>query len=331
MASPAPRVLVTPPTLDRNAGPYFDVLTAAGCKIVYPALDAKLDNPAVLLEHLAGIDAVLCSVEPYTAEILRRSKLRCVARVGVGYDSVDFRAASELGIPVCITPGTNEHSVAEQAFSLIFSVFRDVAVRDGEIRAGLWRRNSVRRLAGNTLGLVGLGRIGKAMVPRARGLGLDVVAFDPYADKAWAAANDVRLCSFDELLAASDVVSLHMPCTAETTNLMNRQSLAKMKPNSVLINTSRGGLIDEEALLEYLTNGHLFGAGLDVLKIEPPRKDHPFFALKNITLAPHMGGIDQTALDAMAKLAAECIVGLSRGRAPEGCVVNSEILTGWKW
>lgn len=331
MSAQAPRVLVTPPTLDRHAGPYYEVLKAAGCEVIYPAVDAKLEDPAILLQHLDGIDATLCSVEPYTADVLKRSKLRCVARVGVGYDSVDFKAAAALGIPVTITPGTNEHSVAEQAFSLIFSVFRDVAVRDAEIRAGGWRRNSVRRLAGNTLGLVGLGRIGKAMVPRAHGLGLKVVAFDPYADKAYAAANDIALLSFDELLAVSDVVSLHMPCTPETTNLMNRTTLAKMKPNSVLINTSRGGLIDEDALLEFLTNGHLFGAGLDVLKVEPPKPDHPFFKLKNITLAPHMGGIDQTALDAMAKLAAECIVGLSKGAAPAGCVVNSEILPGWKW
>ena len=331
MSAQAPRVLVTPPTLDRHAGPYYEVLKAAGCEVIYPAVDAKLEDPEVLLQHLDGIEATLCSVEPYTADVLKRSKLRCVARVGVGYDSVDYKAAAALGIPVTITPGTNEHSVAEQAFSLIFSVFRDVAVRDAEIRAGGWRRSSVRRLAGNTLGLVGLGRIGKAMVPRAHGLGLKVVAFDPYADKAYAAANNIALLSFDELLAASDVISLHMPCTPETTNLMNRTTLAKMKPNSVLINTSRGGLIDEDALLEYLSNGHLFGAGLDVLKVEPPKKDHPFFKLKNITLAPHMGGIDQTALDAMAKLAAECIVGLSKGAAPAGCVVNQEIMTGWKW
>jgi len=331
MSAQEPRVLVTPLTLDRHSGPYYEVLQNAGCEIIYPALDAKLEDPEILLQHLDGIDATLASVEPYTADVLKRSKLRCVARVGVGYDSVDFRAATALGIPVTITPGTNEHSVAEQAFSLIFSVYRDVAIRDAEIRAGGWRRNSVRRLAGDTLGLVGLGRIGRAMTPRAHGLGLKVVGFDPYADKAWCAANNVTLLSFDELLAASDIVSLHMPCTPETTNIINRESLAKMKPNSVLINTSRGGLVDEDALLEYLKNGHLFGAGLDVLKVEPPKKDHPFFALKNITLAPHMGGIDQTALDAMAKLAAECIVGLSRGKAPDGCVVNHEILTGWKW
>src|SRR5262249_17674143 len=142
------------------------------------------------------------------------------------------------------------NSVAEQAFALIFSIFRDIAVRDAEIRGGAWRRNPVRRIAGNTLGLVGLGRIGRAMVPRAHGLGLKVVAYDPYADKDWAAKNNVQILSFDELLSTADIVSLHMPCTAETTNLINKQSLAKMKPTAVLINTARGGLIDEDALYE---------------------------------------------------------------------------------
>lgn len=327
-----PRVLVTPPVLTRHAGPYYEVLKAAGCEVVYPTGDAEFGSADALVKQLAGIDAVLCSVEPYTRDVLGRSKLRVVARVGVGYDSVDVPAATERGIAVVITPGTNENSVAEQAFALIFSVFRDVAVRDAEIRAGMWRRNTVRRLAGSTLGLVGLGRIGRAMVGRAHGLGLNVVGYDPFADKDWAAKNNVRLDSFDELLAASDVVSLHMPCTAETTNLINRDSIAKMKPDAVLINTSRGGLVDEDALLEALQSGRLFGAGLDVLKVEPPPKDHPFFKLKNVTLAPHMGGIDQTALDAMAKLGAECIVSLSKtNEAPAGCVVNVKDLGAWKW
>lgn len=327
-----PRVLVTPPILGRGHGPYFDVLHRAGFEVVYPTADAEFGKADSLVSQLNGIDAVLASVEPYTCSVLEQSKLRVVARVGVGYDSVDVPAATSCGIPVVITPGTNEHSVAEQAFALIFSVFRDVAVRDGEIRAGGWRRNTVRRLAGNTLGLVGLGRIGKAMVPRAHGLGLKVVAYDPYPDREFAAKHDVQLLTLDELWGAADIISLHTPCTAENVNLINRQTLAKMKPNSVLINTSRGGLVDEEALHEALTSGKLFGAGLDVLKIEPPAKDHPLLKLKNVTLAPHMGGIDQTALDAMAELAAQCIVSLhATGTAPPGCVVNAAQLGAWKW
>jgi D-3-phosphoglycerate dehydrogenase / 2-oxoglutarate reductase len=169
------------------------------------------------------------------------------------------------------------------------------------------------------------------MTPRAHGLGLNVVAHDPYADRDWAAKNNVKLLSFDELLAAADIVSLHMPCTKETTDLINRDSIAKMKKDAVLVNTSRGGLVDEQALFEALESKRLFGAALDVLKVEPPAKDHPLFKLKNVTFAPHMGGIDQTALDAMAELAAQCVVDLSRGTPRPGCVVNTKVLEGWKW
>jgi phosphoglycerate dehydrogenase-like enzyme len=327
-----PRVLVTPPLLADRQGGYYEVLANAGWDVVFPTDYPSLNTTAGLISQLKGIDATLASVEPYTRAVFEGTKLRCVARVGVGYDAVEVPAATNHKVAVCITPGTNEHSVAEQAFSMLFSVFRDVAIRDAEVRAGGWRRNPVRRLAGNTIGLVGLGRIGKAMVPRAHGLGLKVVGYDPFADKDFAAKNNVRLCTFEELLAASDIVSLHMPCTAETTNLINRKSLALMKPDAVLVNTSRGGLVDEDALLEALTSKKLFGAALDVLKVEPPPKDHPFFKLKNVTLAPHMGGIDQTALDAMAKLGAEVIVALHRtNEAPAGCVVNAAELGPWKW
>lgn len=323
-----PRILVTPAVFFQKPGPYFDVLEAAGFDIVYPpAGDLPLHRSEVFLPLLAGIDATLASIEPYTEEIFEGSRLRAVARVGVGYDAVDVPSASRHGVAVSITPGTNEHSVAEQAFALIFAVFRDVAARDQAVRAGKWPRQSLRRLAGSTLGLVGLGRIGKAMAPRAQGLGLSVLAYDPYADKDFAARNNVRLCTFEELLAASDIVSLHMPCTPETTHLINARTLKLMKPNSVLVNTSRGGLIDETALEEALRSGHLFGAGLDVFAEEPPPVDHPLLRLPRVVAAPHMGGLDQEALDAMGKLAAECLVNLLNDRpCGTGCLLNPEVL-----
>lgn len=326
-----PRIFVTPPMFIDAPGPFRDVLDRAGFEIVHPPRDADLNRPEVLIEQLRGIDGVLASMEPYTREVLRASRLRAIARVGVGYDAIDIPAATEAGVVVTITPGTNENSVAEQAFALLLAVFREVACRDAEIRRGGWRRNPVRRLAGSTLGLVGLGRIGKAMVGRAQGLGLRVVAYDPYADPDFAARHGVALCSWDELLAQADVVSLHMPCTAETTNLINRDSLARMKPGAVLINTSRGGLVDEDALADALQSGRLFGAGLDVLKVEPPPADHPLLRLSNVVLAPHLGGIDQTALDAMGQLAAECLVNLHRGACREECIVNRQLFPGWKW
>lgn len=325
-----PRILITPVVYASGKGPWRDVLDAAGFECVFPQGDCTQMDKPTFLKWLEGIDGTLASVERYDDEIFSRSKIRAVARVGVGYDAIDVAAATKHNVAITITPGTNEHSVAEQAIALITGVFRDLARRDREIRAGVWRRDCPRRLAGNTIGLVGLGRIGKAMVPRCHGLGLQVVGFDPYADRTWAEKNGVKLCTFDELLAQSDIVSLHMPCTKETTDLMCDATFQKMKPNSVLVNTSRGGLVDEDALCRALESKHLFGAGLDVCKVEPLPANSPLRKYENIVWAPHLGGIDQTALDAMGRLSAQCLVDLLTGKWPEGCVVNDGLRANWK-
>ncbi len=326
-----PRILVTPVVYAQGRGPWRDVLDAAGFELVFPPFDCTQVEKSKLIGALQGIDGTLASVERYDDEVFAGSKLRAVARVGVGYDAIDVNAATKHGVAIAITPGTNEHSVAEQAIALLTAVFRDTHTRDREVRQGIWRRDCPRRLAGNTIGLVGLGRIGKAMVGRCQGLGLKVLAYDPYADAAFAAQQGVQLMSLDELLRQSDIVSLHMPCTKETTDLINTQTLAKMKRGAVLLNTSRGGLVDEPALMQALESGQLSAAGLDVCKVEPLPKDSPLLKFKNIVFAPHLGGIDQTALDAMGQLAAECLVNLFRGQWPDGCIVNDSLRKGWKW
>lgn len=326
-----PRVLVTPVVYADGHGPWRDVLDAAGFEVILAHGDCVHLPTVDFVRQLENVDCTLASVERYTREVFSRTRLRAVARVGVGYDAIDVPAATAHGVAVAITPGTNEHSVAEQAIALLTAVFRDTHNRDREIRQGLWRRDCPRRLAGNTIGLVGLGRIGKAMVARCQGLGLDVIAFDPMPDSRFAAAHGVRLLPLDELLAAADIVSLHLPCTPDTTDLINGAALARMKRGSVLINTARGGLVDEEALAAALRSGHLFGAGLDVCKIEPLPTNSPLRELPNIVFAPHLGGIDQTALDAMGRLAAECLVKLAANDWPTGCIVNDSLRDGWRW
>lgn len=325
-----PRILITPTVYANGTGPWRDVFAAAGLEPVLAQGDMTQLPPSELIRQLQGIDGTLASVELYSREVFEKSKLKAVARVGVGYDAIDVPAATDHGVAVTITPGTNENSVAEQAIALITAVFRDTCRRDREIRQGIWRRDCPRRLAGNTIGLVGLGRIGKAMAPRCQGLGLTVLAHDPYADQAFAQKLGIKLCSLDELLAQADIVSLHLPCTKETTDLINAERLARMRPNSVLINTSRGGLVDEDALVAALVGGRLYGAGLDVCKIEPLPAESPLRRFENVVFAPHLGGIDQDALDAMGRLAAQCLVDVFSGRWPEGCVVNNEVKSKWK-
>ncbi|HEX4147439.1 MAG TPA: phosphoglycerate dehydrogenase [Pirellulales bacterium] len=326
-----PKILVSPTAFRDGRGPWRPVLEKAGFEVVLPEQDATQMKPEELISLLRGIDGVLASVELYSRPVLAATKLRAIARVGVGYDSIDVPAASDHGVAVCTTPGTNHDSVAEQAIALITGIFRDLPARDREIRNGTWRRKPVRRLAGNTLGLLGLGRIGKAIVPRAHGLGLTVIAYDPFPDRAFAEKHDVRLMALDEVLAAADIVSLHLPWTAETSDLINAASLKKMKRGSVLVNTARGGLVDEQALAAALESGQLSAAGLDVFKTEPLPADSPLARMNNVVLCPHMGGLDQASLDAMSTLAAQCLVDLHAGHWPEGCVVNDQLRQGWKW
>jgi phosphoglycerate dehydrogenase-like enzyme len=191
-------------------------------------------------------------------------------------------------------------------------------------------RQILPRLAGKTIGLLGMGRIGCAVVPRI-GLGLKVIAYDPFPNSEYAAKHGVTFGSLDEVLSTADIVSLHLPCTPETFDLINARTLAQMKPGATLINTSRGGLVDEVALADALRSGHLFAAGLDVFKVEPLPLDSPLLQLNNVLLAPHMGGLDHESEAAMSRMAAECLANLFHGRWPEGCVVNESIRSGWKW
>lgn len=326
-----PRVLITPVVYANGRGPWREVLDAAGFEVVFAKGDCTTLPADEFLQQLQGIDCTLASVEKYSDAIFAGSKLRAVARVGVGFDAVDVAAATKHGVAVCITPGTNEHSVAEQAIALITAVFRDTCRRDREIRQSKWRRDCPRRLAGNVIGLVGLGRIGRAMTPRCQGLGLKVIAHDPFADAKFAQQMGIELVSLDDLFAKADIVSLHCPCTPETTDLINATTLARMKPDSVLINTARGGLVDEDALCDALAGGHIYGAGLDVCKTEPLPAMSRLRTFENVVFAPHLGGIDQDALDAMGRLAAQCLVDLSRNNWPVGCVVNDTLREGWRW
>ncbi|MGH7140220.1 MAG: phosphoglycerate dehydrogenase [Pirellulales bacterium] len=328
-----PRVLVTPTVIKGQPGPYRDVLEAAGLEVVYPSekLSESVPNPALLLSQLDGVSAVLAGSELYSREVLEKARLKVIARMGVGYDAIDVPAATQFGTLVTIVPGTNHHSVAEMTLALLLGVFRGFPGRDQEVRSGVWKRQALPRLAGRTLGLVGLGRIGQAVVPRAIGLGLTVIAYDPMPNEAFAGLHGVRLCSLDELLAEADVVSLHLPCTAETANLINARTLTQMKQGAVLINTSRGGLVDEDALIEALAGRKLMAAGLDVFRTEPLPLTSPLLKLDNVLLAPHMGGLDQESLRDMGTMAAQCIADLYQGRWPEGCVVNSESRPVWKW
>lgn len=326
-----PRVLITPPYLQGLEGPYREILRGSGLDICYPTAGVNLRNPEELNRQLAGIDAVLASIEPYTAPVLAVTSLRVIARCGVGYDSVDVEAATHHGILVTNTPGANKEGVAEHTIAMMLAVAHGFPLRDREIRAGHWIRDSLPRLAGRTVGIVGFGAIGREVTRRCQALDMDVLVADPNITAALATEHGVTLVDMGTLLSEADVISLHMPCTAETTGWFDASAFAQMKPGAIFMNTARGGLVDEDALVDALRSGQLSGAGLDVFRQEPLPSDHPLLELDNVLLCPHMGGLDLESREAMATVAAESIAALYEGRWPEGRVVNTDLRRSWKW
>lgn len=327
------RVLIVPREVAEFVEQFRAPLDAVGLEVVtLPPAEANLPSPEELSEALRGVEAVIAGSEPYTWQLLAaHPQLRVIARSGVGYDSIDVAAASALGIVVTIAPGTNQDSVAEHTFALILAWARHVPARHAALAAGGWNRLLSRPLRGRTLGLLGLGRTGKAVALRAVAFGMRVLAHDLHPDLAFCAAHGVVPVPFEQLLAESDYLSLHVPLGPETRNLFDHRTLARMKPGAVLINTSRGKLVCEADLVEALRRGHLAGAALDVFEQEPLSPDSPLRQLPNVVLTPHAAGVDEQSLVDMARSAAEAIAALRRGEWPNEKIVNPGVRPIFQW
>jgi phosphoglycerate dehydrogenase-like enzyme len=324
------KVLIAPMTLARSKGPFAAVLRDAGFELVYPGKGHQLTEDE-LFAALDGVAAAVAGSEPYTARVLAaHPTLRVIARVGVGYDAVDVAAATARGVAVTIAPGTNQDAVAEHTFCLLLGLTKGLVAQHLAMKAGGWPRGITLPLRGKALGIAGLGRIGKAVALRGEAFGMRLLAYEPYPDDAFIAAHRVTLLPFERLLAESDVLTLHLPLTPASRHLINRRTLALMKPTAFLINTARGALVSEADLREALAGGRLAGAGLDVFEQEPPGRN-PLFELDNVLLTPHAAGTDTQSLADMAQSAAEAIVALSRGQWPAEKVVNPEVRERFRW
>lgn len=328
-----PKVMIVPRELAKFAHTFRDVLDNAGLEVVtLPPAEANMPTEDELLSALAGVEATVAGSEPYTARVLAANpQLRVIARSGVGYDAVNLEAATKIGAAVCIAPGTNQGSVAEHTFALMLGFTRHIPARHNALASGGWNRLMSTPLRGKTLGLAGLGRIGKAVAARAVAFEMRVIAYDPVLDAGFCAANGLTTVPFDGLLAESDFLSLHLPLTPETRHVINRDTIAKMKPGAVLVNTSRGGLVCETDLVTALRDGKLGGAALDVFEEEPTPADNPLRFLPNVVLTPHAAGVDVRSLEDMARSAAEAVVSLHRGEWPVEKVVNPEVRDRFKW
>jgi D-3-phosphoglycerate dehydrogenase / 2-oxoglutarate reductase len=325
-----PQVVGT--SIDSGTGPHIEILKSAGIGFSEVSRARDLRQNEQLIEALAGADAVIAGAEPYSQRVIEAlPALRAISRSGVGFDSIDLAACDRAGIAVCTTPGVNHHSVAEHTLALLFGVARGFPLTDRRVREGKWKRVTGPRVMGSTLGIVGLGRIGQAVATRAIGVGMKVLAFEPQPTAEFLAKWPIEIISLDNLLARSDYVSIHSPLTPQTRHLINAQTLAKMKPGSVLINTARGGLVDEAALCDALRSGHLRAAGLDVFEVEPLPVDSPLLKLDNVLLAGHVAGMDNESKYDTFKMAAETIVELYRGELPADRIVNLRGVSNWRW
>lgn len=325
-----PTVVCT--SLNTEVGPHLAILKQGGFEIVHPPRGVNLYDPASLLPLVRDCDAVIAGSEPWPEHLIAACpNLRVLSRTGVGFDAIDLAACDRHRVVVATTPGVNHHAVAEHTFALLFGVGRGFPARDQHVRACTWKRASTPRILGTTLGIVGLGRIGRAVATRAVGLGMNVIAFDPYPNLEFVEQWKIELADLDTLLRRSDYVTLHLPMGAETKHIMNAAAFAKMKPGSVLINTARGLLVDEQALVDALQSGHLRGAGLDVFEVEPLPGDSPLLKMENVLLSGHLAGLDHESQRDTLTMCAETIVTLKNGGWPTECIRNLAGVKDWKW
>jgi D-3-phosphoglycerate dehydrogenase len=275
-------------------------------------------------------DAVLNCYAKMTAHVIEELKCcRIIARYGIGVDNVDLAAATKSKILVTNVPDYCIDEVSDHTLALLLALARRITVADGAVKAGAWdvvAHAGIRRLRGQTLGLLGFGKIAKAMASKVQPLGMKVLVYDPYLETELVSRYGVEAVSLDKLLAEADAISIHVPLSPETRNLIGERELALMKSAAFLINTSRGGIVDEQALAAALKEGQLGGAALDVLSVEPPPADHPLRQAPNIILTPHLAFYSRESVIELQTKAAEEVARALKGEPPRS-PVNPGVLT----
>lgn len=283
-----------------------------------------------VIDFAADVDAIIVQYAPLTARVMDHlRRCRSISRYGIGVDNVDVAAATARGIWVTNVPGFCAQEVAEHTLAMVLLFARRLMRLDRSVHRGEWetigQMRPTRRLSALTLGLVGFGHVAREVAARARAFGMQVIATAPHTGAETMALHGVTKVSLDDLLAESDFVSLHLPVTAETRHLIDARRLGQMKPSAFLLNTSRGALVDEKALIEALQTGGIAGAGLDVLEKEPPLPDNPLLAMDNVIITPHSSFYSDDSLAFLQAAVAEEAVRVIRGERPRS-PVNPEVV-----
>jgi len=279
-----------------------------------------------LLEYAPQLVADICSSDQWTEKTLNAApNLEVISRMGVGYDSIDVKAATQRGVGVTITVAANAPDVAEYAFSMIMAMTRklfqaDRLVRDG----GEWKRVFSHSLYGKTLGVIGLGNIGKQLIKLVSGFNMRVLAYDTVLDETFAAQNGITYCNLDELLKKSDIISMHALLSDETRNMISDREFSLMKPEAMLVNCARGGIVDEAALYRALEKKQILSAALDVFDEEPPSPDNPLLKLDNVILSPHTAGMTFEGRSRLVEIAFQNALDVMEKKSPPG-LINPQI------
>ena len=275
-----------------------------------------------LIAECADADALMVLREPITARVLAAlPKLKVIGRFGVGLDTIDVDAATKAGVQITYVPDSNIDEVSTHALAMILALTRRLKLFDTAVRAGRWKAladgNGMIRPDRQTLGLIGFGQIGRLTAKKAAAFGYSIIAYDPHMPADRIEAAGAKPVSLDTLIETADVISLHVPFTPETRNILSRDAVARMRPGAMVINVARGGLIDEEALAEALKSGHLSAAGLDTLESEPPSADNPLLQLDNVLLSPHAAHFStQSYAEVRSKVFAD-VVAVLKGEKPK--------------
>ena len=316
------RILLTTTSYQDTPGPHHDLLASSGAEIV--CARGPLSEKS-MLEYAGDYDAFLCGDDVISQAVIQKAlpRLKIIAKYGIGVDKIDVDYATDKGIPVAFTPGVNHTTVAEHCFMLMLALSKKLIEHVEWTKQGLWKRETGNEIGGKTLGIIGLGRIGREMAIRAKAFGMKVLAQDIYWPEAFAEEHHItRIENLDRLFSDSDFISLHTNLTPETQGLINSASIQQMKNSAVLINCGRGELVHVDDILAALQDNKLGGYGADVLDVEPANADHPLLSAPNCLITPHIGSRTHESVIRQATKATENLLMLLRGESPHAQVNN---------
>ena len=319
-----PRILLTTTSFQDTPGGHHDALAATGWEVV--TARGPL-NEADTLAAVGEVDGYICGDDAITRAVLEkaRPRLKVLSKYGIGVDKIDVKSCTEFGIPLLFTPGVNHTTVAEHAFLLLLALEKNLLFHADSVRGGGWKRQTGHELLDKTIGIVGMGRIGKEVAIRARAFGMKPIGYDVYWDEAFAAEHRIpRAASLDEVFATADYLSLHTNLTPETRDLVRAETIAKMKPGVIVINCARGEIVNTPDMAAALRHGRVRGYGTDVLDAEPPAADQPLTRLPNCLVTPHVGSRTHESVQRQAMAAVTNLIRAMHGEKPLA-QVNPEV------